>query len=100
MKLGIHVKTDRHLEDVVGIVNAAVSKGHEVEIFTMAEGERLLEKPRYTDLCKNPNVKMSYCDHDATHMSIKKEMIPAEIVSGSQFNNAVMVDKADRLIVL
>jgi hypothetical protein len=100
MKLGIHIKTDRHLEQVMGIVNAATSKGHEVMIFTMAGGERLLENPRYSDLCKNPKVKMSYCDHDATHMGVKKEMIPAEIACGSQFNNALMVNDADRVIVL
>lgn len=100
MKLGIHIKTDRHLEHVVGIVNAAASKGHEVMIFTMAGGEKLLENQKFTDLCKNPKVTMSYCDHDATHMGIRKETIPAEIACGSQFNNAVMVDKADRVIVL
>jgi hypothetical protein len=100
MKLGIHIKTDRHLEQVMGIVNAAASKGHEVMIFTMAGGERLLENRLYSDLCKNPKVKMSYCDHDATHMEIKKEMIPAEIACGSQFNNALMVNDADRIIVL
>ena len=100
MKLGIHIKTDRHLEQVMGIVNAAVLKGHEVMIFTMAGGERLLENPKYSGLCKNPKVKMSYCDHDATHMGIKKDMIPAEIACGSQYNNAVIVSEADRVIVL
>ena len=100
MKLGIHIKTDRHLEQVMGIVNAAVSKGHEVLIFTMAGGERLLENPKYANLCKNPKVKMSYCDHDATHLGIKKDLIPAEIACGSQYNNAVIVYEADRVIVL
>ena len=100
MKLGIHIKTDRHLEHLVGIVNAAVSKGHEVMIFTMAGGERLLENPQFSGMCSNPKVKMSYCDHDATHMGIKKDMIPAEIACGSQFNNALMVNDADRVIVL
>lgn len=100
MKLGIHVKTDRHLEQVIGIVNAAASKGHEVMIFTMAEGEKLLENPRFCDLCRNPKVKMSYCDHDAVHFGIKKESIPADVACGSQFNNALMVNDADRVIVL
>jgi predicted peroxiredoxin len=100
MKLGIHIKTDRHLAQVTGIVNAAVAKGHEVLIFTMAGGERLLENAKYAELCKNPRIKMSYCDHNATHMGIKKETIPAEISCGSQYNNAVMVSEADRVIVL
>ncbi len=100
MKLGIHVKTDRHLAQVIGIVKAATSKGHDVMIFTMAGGERLLENRDYTDLHKNPGVKMSYCDHNAAHMGINKELIPAGIACGSQFDNALMVSDADRLIVL
>jgi len=100
MKLGIHVNTDRHLEHVVGIARAAASKGHEVIVFTMADGEKLLENPTYYELCKIPNIKMSYCDHNTGHMGIKKEAIPREITCGSQYNNAVMVNVADRVIVL
>ncbi len=100
MKLGIHVKTDKHREHVIGIAKAAAAKGHEVMIFTMAEGERLLEQQPYSELCKTPNIKMSYCDHNAGHMGIKKDAIPAEITCGSQYNNAVIVNSADKVIVL
>jgi predicted peroxiredoxin len=100
MKLGIHVNTDRHLEHVIGFAKAAVAKGHEVMVFTMAEGEKLLENPKYSELCKIANIKMSYCDHNASHMGVKKELIPGEIACGSQYNNAVMVNEADRVIVL
>lgn len=100
MKLGIHVKTDRHLDHVIGMTKAAVAKGHEVAIFTMSEGERLLEKPAFMDLCTLAGVTMSYCDHNATHMGIDKSAIPADVVCGSQLNNANMVHNADRVIVL
>jgi hypothetical protein len=33
-------------------------------------------------------------------MGVKKELIPGEIACGSQYNNAVMVNEADRVIVL
>ncbi len=100
MKLGIHVNTDRHLEHVAGIARAAASKGHEVQIFVMADGERLLEKPAFLELCSVANIKMSFCDHNATHMGIKKEGVPKDIVCGSQYNNAVIVSESDRVIVL
>lgn len=100
MKLGIHVKSDRHLDDIIGIVNAAVSKGHEVTIFTMAEGERLLEKDAFKNLCKVKGVTMAFCDHNAMHMGINKANIPQDIVCGSQFNNATMVHDVDKVIVL
>jgi len=100
MKLGIFINTDRHLNDVIGLTKAAISKGHEVTIFTMDDGVKLLEKPSFTELCKIPNVSMSYCDHNATGKGISKEGIPGEVICGSQYNNAVMVHQVDRVIVL
>jgi peroxiredoxin family protein len=100
VKLGIHVNTDRHLDRLVGIVRAAVAAGHEVSVFTMAEGCRLLEDRRFTELCTVPNVTMSFCDLNATQMAVRKEGIPEEIVCGSQYHNVIMVGWADRVIVL
>jgi len=100
MKLGIFVNTNRHLEDIRGLTKAAVSKGHEVSIFTMDEGVRLLEDPSFTELCNIPGVKMSYCDHNATGKGISKEGIPQDIICGSQYNNATMIHDVDRVIVL
>jgi predicted peroxiredoxin len=100
MKLGIHVMSDKHLEHVIGITKAAVSKGHEVIIFTMMNGEKLLENSSYSALSDVPGVSISFCDHNATHMGIDKSKIPQKIVCGSQFNNAVMVNTADKIIVL
>lgn len=100
MKLGIFVNTDRHLAAVIGISKAAVSKGHEVIIFNMDDGTKLLGDPAFKEFCKTKGVSISFCDHAATHLGISKEGIPAEIVCGSQYNNAVMVNSSDRVIVL
>lgn len=100
MKLGIHVNSDKHLADVIGITKAAVSKGHEVIIFTMVDGVKLLENPSYTELCNTPNVSMGFCDHNAMGYGINKGAVPDKVVCGSQYNNSVMVDTADRVIVL
>lgn len=100
MKLGIFVNTDRHLAAVIGIAKAAVSKGHEVIIFNMDDGTKLLGDSAFKELCKTKGISISFCDHAATHLGISKEGIPAEIICGSQYNNAVMVNSSDRVIVL
>jgi len=100
MKLGIFINTDKHLADVIGITKAAVSKGHEVVIFNMDDGAKLLGDPAFKELCKTKGVSMSFCDHAATHLGVSKEGIPEEIVCGSQYNNAIMVNSADGVIVL
>ncbi len=100
MKLGIFVNTNRHLNHVVGIVKAALAKGHEVVMFNMDDGTKLLGTPEFSELCRTKGVTMSFCDHSAKGMNVTTEGLPAEIVCGSQYNNAVMNHDADRLIVL
>ncbi|MCL5024618.1 MAG: DsrE family protein [Nitrospirae bacterium] len=100
MKLGILVNTDRHLADVTGVVKAALAKGHEVILFNMDDGTKLLGTPEFKELCTMQGVSMSFCDHSAKHIGVATEGLPQEIVCGSQYNNAVMMHDADRVIVL
>jgi len=100
MKLAILINTDRHADDVMGITKAALSKGHEVLIFMMDDGNKFLGNSAITDLCNEAGVSMSYCDHSAHKLGISKEGIPEQITCGSQFDNANMNSQADRVIVL
>lgn len=100
MKLGIFVNTNRHLEHIVGIVKAALAKGHEVVIFNMDDGTKLLGNPAFKELCKIKGVTMSFCDHSAKGLNVSTEGLPAEIICGSQYNNANMMHDVDRAIVL
>lgn len=100
MKLGILINTDRHVDDIAGITKAAISKGHEVIIFMMDDGNKLLGNPTVTGLSEEAGVSMSYCDHSAQKLGVSKDGIPDKIGCGSQFDNANMNSQADRVIVL
>lgn len=100
MKLGILVNTDRHAKDIRGLTEAAVSKGHEVVLFLMDDGVKLLRKPLIVNLHKIPGVSCSFCQHSADVIGVSTNGITREIVSGSQYDNAVMNKEADRVIIL
>ncbi|MBI4822853.1 MAG: DsrE family protein [Nitrospirae bacterium] len=102
MRLGILITTNRHLAYVLGLTNAAISKGHEVNIFNMDEGVKLLGEPSFRQLCGTKGVTMAYCDHstEMLHVPDVKEGLPKDIICGSQFNNATMFHEADRVINL
>ncbi len=100
MKLGILVNTNKHLEDILGITKSAVSKGHEVTLFNMDDGTKLLGNPSFTELCNTKGVTMSFCDHSAKNANISTEGIQKEIACGSQYDNAIMSHESDKLIVL
>jgi len=100
VKLGILITTDRHLNHILDISRAASAKGHEVTIFAMNEGTKLLANSEFIRLCELDNTTMSLCNHSATEFGVDTTGISKEIIIGSQFNNAMMNNQADKIIVL
>ncbi len=100
MRLGILVNTASHLNHVTGLARAAIAKGHEVMIFAMDEGTRLLENEAFASLATVGGVSMSVCEHSAGANGVSIERLPPQVRCGSQLNNASMVGAADRVIVL
>ena len=100
MKLGMLINTAKHLDHVVGICRAALARNHQVTIFAMDEGTRLLENEAFVSLAELDGVSMSLCDHSAKMCGARTERLPPKIVCASQLNNAMMNHNADRVIVL
>jgi len=100
MKLGILANTEDHPDAVVGIINAALAKGHEVIIFIMDAGTRLLGRPSFQELSVRQKIIVSFCEHSAQELGVPFDMLPEAIVRGSQYDNATMLHEADKVIVL
>lgn len=100
MKLGILVNTDRHPDHIVGITRAALSRGHDVTLFIMDDGTKLLNHPGLCSLSRLPGVQMSFCRLSARRLEVETVGVSCDFTDGSQYNNAQMVHQADRVIVL
>lgn len=100
MKLGILINTDSSTNHVVGLIKAALSKGHEVVLFMMDVGVRNAEDKEIQALCSDNSVECSLCDHSAHNVNFSTEGLPESITVGSQYNNAVMNADVDKVIVL
>lgn len=100
MNLGMLINSAKHLDDVIGICRAALARNHEVSIFAMDEGTRLLENDAFLLLAGLEGVSMSVCDHSAKMIGVETGGLPSKVVCASQLNNAMMNHKADRVIVL
>lgn len=99
MKLGILVTSDKYLNHVIGIAKAASAKGHEVSLFAMDDGTRLMDASGLRQLCGVERLSMSLCRHSAEEKHVNIQDIPKEIIAGSQFNNAMMQNEADKVLV-
>ncbi len=100
MKLGILVNSDRHWGHLLGLAAAATAKNHEVVIFVMDQGTRLLDNESFAELAGLEGVSLSVCDHSAQQRGIDTGAVADTITIGGQFNNAMMAHEADRVIVL
>ncbi|MEJ2688943.1 MAG: hypothetical protein P8130_03145 [Deltaproteobacteria bacterium] len=100
MKLGILVNTAQNLPLLNGITKAAIGRGHEIIIFAMDEGTRLLTTSQFKELSGLAGVQASFCDHSAKELEVDTSGLPASIVAGSQYNNADMNHQADKVLVL
>lgn len=100
MKLGIFVNTNRHARHLIGLTRAAVSQGHDVTLFIMDSGVRLLSDSGLHDLAGLDNVLITFCAQSAKKHGVDTKDIPPVIIAGSQMNNAIMCHNADKVIVL
>lgn len=99
-RLGILVNSDRHLQHVLGFAQAARAHGHDVRIFVMDAGTRLLRDAAFVQLASIEGVNLTLCQHSAAQLGVETEALPSTITRGSQLNNAMMLHAADRVIVL
>ena len=100
MKLGIMVTTDRHLRQILGLTQAALAKGHAVVMFATDEGVKLLADHQFSSLSALPGVTMSFCEDSAQRHGGRPAGLPEAIVSGSQFENAIMTSESDKVLIL
>lgn len=100
MDMGILVNSNKHLGSLVGLTQSAAAKKHNVCLFLMDEGTRLLEDSSVTALAEMENVKMSFCDHSAQELGVDTKGLSETIICSSQYNNAEMNHNSDKVIVL
>jgi predicted peroxiredoxin len=100
MTIGLLVTRDSFKDEIIGLTKAAAAKGHDVIIFMMDDGIRHCLDPDIAGLKDIDGVSMSICDHSAKLRDVTEDMIPEGITAGSQYQNAVLNQDADRVILI
>ncbi|MBF0318530.1 MAG: DsrE family protein [Nitrospirae bacterium] len=100
MTIGLLITRDGYKDDIIGLTKAAVKKGLEVILFMMDDGTRHSQDKDIVALMSLTGVTMSLCDHSAKLRKITTDMIPAGCAAGSQYQNSVMNQDADKVILI
>lgn len=97
-QLGILVCTDKHLDHVIQLTDAAHQKGKEIKIFFSGKGVLLTQKPEFEKLVGK--AKLSVCD-----VSFRSNGLSGDVPGvgfkdfATQARNAEMIDECDRYLV-
>ena len=95
--LGIMITKYENLEHIAGVVKAARTAGHPVQIFMTDDGVKFTKDPKFLELLKVDGVKITVCDHSCESQGIKEKT--EGISYGSQYNNAGMLHDSERVLV-
>jgi predicted peroxiredoxin len=97
-KLGILVSSDKHLEYIVNVTDAAYDKGKEVEIFFTGKGVLLTQSLDFTRLVGK--AKMSLCDVSFRALGLKGDVPGLGFKDfATQAKNAEIIKTSDRYLV-
>ena len=96
--LGILVSSDKHLDYIINLTDAAHEKGKDVIIFFTGKGVLLTQRPEFSQLvCQ---AEMSLCDVSFRALGLEGEVPgfgPKDFAT--QDKNVAMIEKCDRYIV-
>lgn len=97
-KLGILVSSDKHLDYIIHLTEAAHAKGKEVEIFFTGQGVLLTQAADFKRLVGK--AKMSLCDVSFRALGLKGDVPGLGFKDfATQAKNAEIIKNSDRYLV-
>ena len=97
-KLGVLVSSDRHLDYIISLTDAAHAKGKEIEIFFTGKGVLLTQSPEFSKLAGK--AKMSLCDVSFRALGLEGDVPGFGFKDfATQAKNAEIIKNSDRYVV-
>lgn len=99
MNLGILITQSDYADMIIEITKAAVKRGYSISIFMTDNGVKLIKNPEVANLRRLENVGMSLCDFSAKNRGIDEEDIPEGITAGTQYQNSLIHNECDKVLI-
>ena len=97
-KLGILVSSDKHMDYIIHLTDAAVKKKKAVEIFFTGQGVLLTQSPEFKKLIGK--AKISLCDNSFRALGLEGDVPGLGFKDfATQAKNAEIIKTSDRYVV-
>jgi len=98
MNFGVVITTEEFGEYATGLLSAAMDRGWTCRCFLTDTGVGLLRQAPFRKLVESGRVEASVCEFSWKRFGSAEP--PACVVMGGQYQNAELVHKCDKVIVL
>ena len=95
--LGILVTRHENVDHIRGVAKAARKAGHPVRMFLTDEGVKFTRDPKFLELLTVDGIEVSVCEHNCEQTGLYEKT--DGITYGSQYDNAGMLHKSERILV-
>lgn len=101
MRIGVVITDDKYINDAIGLLKTASSRGFETVCFLTDRGILLLNFDNFTDFVDKINCEVSVCEYSIDRLGETKniEKFKDKIVIGGQYQDAELVSRSDKVIV-
>ena len=103
MQLGIVVTDEGYLPHAIGLLDAAHARGWQTLCFLTDTGVNLLAHDDCVERARSKPNMVSLCEHSAEKHAADRYDLQAHadfVIVGGQYQNAELVQKCDRVLVL
>ncbi|MBN2655271.1 MAG: DsrE family protein [Nitrospirae bacterium] len=99
MQIGFLVINLKYAESIFELADASLVRGHSIRIFMTDEGVKLIENKKMHNYAPMQKTHISFCSHSAKNHNINTSMLPEGISPSTQYQNALMHNECDRVLV-
>ena len=97
--LGILVRSDKYLDELIEFVRAAKEEDVEMKIFFTHKGVLLTQEPRFPELTGLADLSLCNVGYEANNLKGKPAPGVPESGFATQARNGVMIEDCDRYVV-
>ncbi|MCE5312019.1 MAG: DsrE family protein [Nitrospiraceae bacterium] len=99
MDIGFLITRSEFSSNIFALADAALKKGHSIRLFMTDEGVKLLENKKLLDYAGREKVEVSFCNYSSQNHKVDESSLPSSIISATQYQNSLMHNECDRVLV-
>ncbi|MDX9714681.1 MAG: hypothetical protein RBT37_04545 [Dissulfurispiraceae bacterium] len=99
MQIGFLIINPEFVDSIFELLEASLKRGHSIRVFMTDAGVKLLENKLMLIHASSLKIQINFCSHSAKKHHVDTSILPKEMVPSTQYQNALMHNECDRVLI-